>query len=108
MMNLRMIWKLLGTACVDSENDRDASTRTRVTQGFNTASQGKNWGVLMCVSCNTGRNTSAPTRTQTTLDQWSHVQDRRRQNRQGFQSASYSDIEPIEHATIKNVEATET
>jgi hypothetical protein len=25
----------------ESENDRDTSTRTRVTQGFNTSSQGK-------------------------------------------------------------------
>jgi hypothetical protein len=61
----------------------------------------------MCVSRITGRNTSAPTRTQTTLNEWSQVQDRRRQNRQGYQSVSYSDIDPREHATINNVEAKE-
>jgi hypothetical protein len=55
-----------------------------------------------------GRNSSAPPRTQTTLNEWSQVQDRRRQNRQGYQSASYSDIDPREHTTINNVEATET
>jgi molecular chaperone GrpE (heat shock protein) len=34
----------------ESENDRDTSTRTRVTQGFNTLSQGKMTGVHCCVS----------------------------------------------------------
>jgi hypothetical protein len=62
----------------------------------------------MCVSRNTGRNSSAPTRTQTTLNEWSQVQDRQRQNKPGYQSASYSDIDPREQATINNVEATKT
>jgi hypothetical protein len=50
----------------------------------------------------------APTRTQTTLHEWSQVQDHQRQKTQGYQSASYSGIDPREHATINNVEATET
>jgi hypothetical protein len=62
----------------------------------------------MCVSRTTGRNTSAPTRTQTTLNDWAQVRDRQRQNEQGYQSASYSGIDPIENATINNVEAAET
>jgi hypothetical protein len=62
----------------------------------------------MFVSRITGRNTSSHIRTQTTLNEWAKVQVRLRQNRQGYQSASYSDIDPIEHATINNVEATET
>jgi hypothetical protein len=62
----------------------------------------------MCVSRITGGNTSAPTRTQMTLNELAKVQDRRRQNRQGYQSAGYSDIEPREHTTINNIEATET
>jgi hypothetical protein len=61
----------------------------------------------MCVSRIMGRNTSAATRTQTTLHEWAKVQYRRRQNIQGYQSASYSDIEPIAHTTINNSEATE-
>jgi hypothetical protein len=43
-----------------------------------------------------------------TLYEWAQVQDLRRQNRQGYQPASYSDIEPREHTSINNVEATET
>jgi hypothetical protein len=62
----------------------------------------------MCVSRITGRNTSTPTRTQTTLNEWAQVQDHRRQNRQGYQSASCSDIDTREQATINIVEATET
>jgi hypothetical protein len=59
----------------------------------------------MCVSRITGRNTSTPTLTQTTLNEWAQVQDLRRKNRQGCQSARYYAIEPITHATINNVEA---
>jgi hypothetical protein len=62
----------------------------------------------MCVSRNTDRNSSAPTCTRTTLNEWSQVQDRRRQNIQGYQSDIYSDIDTREHATINNVEAIET
>jgi hypothetical protein len=65
------------------------------------------WGVLRCVSRNTARNSSAPTRTQTTLNKWSQVQYHRHQNRQGRQSARYSDIDPREHATINNIETME-
>jgi hypothetical protein len=54
------------------------------------------------------RLVSAPTHTQTTLNEWSQVQDRRHQNRQGYQSAGYFDVYPREHAIINNVEATET
>jgi hypothetical protein len=42
------------------------------------------------------------------LNEWAQVQDHRSQNRLGYQSASYSDIYPREHATINTVEATET
>jgi hypothetical protein len=62
----------------------------------------------MCVSRITGRNTSSPTCTQTTPNDWTQVQDLQRQNRQGYQSSSYSDIDPREHDAINNVEATET
>jgi hypothetical protein len=62
----------------------------------------------MCVSRNTGRNSSTPSRTQTTLNEWSHVQDHQLQNIQGYQSARYSYIDPREHATINNVESMET
>jgi hypothetical protein len=55
-----------------------------------------------------GRNSSAPTRAQTTLNAWYHVQARRRQNRQGYQSARYSDIEFTDQSTINIFEATET
>jgi hypothetical protein len=34
----------------ESENDRDTSTRPRVTQGFNTPIQGKPAGAYLCVS----------------------------------------------------------
>jgi hypothetical protein len=51
----------------------------------------------MCVSRNTGKNSLAPTRTQMTLNEWYQVQDRGRQNRQGYQSARYSEIDPREH-----------
>jgi hypothetical protein len=49
-------------------------------------------GRTMCVSRITGRNTSPPTRTQMMLNEWAQVQDCRRQNRQGYQPTSYSDI----------------
>jgi hypothetical protein len=62
----------------------------------------------MCVSRNTGRNYSAPTRTQTTLNAWSQVQARRRQTRQGYQSVRYSDIDSREHSKINIVESTYT
>jgi hypothetical protein len=55
----------------------------------------------MCVSRNMGRNSSAPTHTQTTLNEWSQVEDRPHQNRQGYQSTIYSDIDPREHATVE-------
>jgi hypothetical protein len=45
----------------------------------------------MCVSHITGRNISAPTRTQRTLNAWSQVQARRRESIQGYQSIRYSD-----------------
>jgi hypothetical protein len=62
----------------------------------------------MCVSRIMNRNALDPTRTQTTLNEWAQVQDRQRQNRQVYQSASYYDIEPRENTSINNVEATET
>jgi hypothetical protein len=34
----------------EPENDRDMSSRTRVTQGFNTPSHGKLAGAYLCVS----------------------------------------------------------
>jgi hypothetical protein len=43
-----------------------------------------------------------------TLNYWAQVHDCRCQNRHGCQSASYSDIDPREHATINNFEAMET
>jgi hypothetical protein len=45
----------------------------------------------MCASGTMGRNTSASTRTQRTMSAWSQVQARRRESRQGYRSASYSD-----------------
>jgi hypothetical protein len=62
----------------------------------------------MCISCNTGRNSSAPTHSQTRINTWSHVQARRCQNRQGYQSAIYSDSESTDQSTINIVEAPET
>jgi hypothetical protein len=54
------------------------------------------------------RNSSAPTRAQTTLNTWSHVQARRRQTRRGYQSVRYSYTDSTEQSTINNFEATET
>jgi hypothetical protein len=45
----------------------------------------------MCISRIMGRNTPAPTRTQRTLNEWSQVQSRRRDSRQGYQSVRYSE-----------------
>jgi hypothetical protein len=45
----------------------------------------------MCAFGNTGSNTSSSTRTQRTMNAWSQVQARRRECRQRYRSASYSD-----------------
>jgi hypothetical protein len=45
----------------------------------------------MCASGTMGSNTSASIRTQRTMNAWSQVQARRRESRQGYRSASYSD-----------------
>jgi hypothetical protein len=45
----------------------------------------------MCASGTTGSNTSASTRTQRDMNAWSQVQARRRESRQGYCSARYSD-----------------
>jgi hypothetical protein len=50
----------------------------------------------MCVSGITGRNTSAPTSTQRTLNAWTQVQARRRESRQGYESVRYSDNETLD------------
>jgi hypothetical protein len=56
----------------------------------------------MCVSCITGRNTSAPTRTQRTLNAWSQVQARRRESRHGYQSVRYSDNATLDQEVNNN------
>jgi hypothetical protein len=56
----------------------------------------------MCLSRNMGRNSSAPNRSQMTLNAWSRVQARRRQNRQGYQSARYYDSDSADHSTTDN------
>jgi hypothetical protein len=43
-----------------------------------------------------------------TLNAWYHVQARRRQNMQGYQSARYSNSESTDQSTIDIAEATET
>jgi hypothetical protein len=45
----------------------------------------------MCVSDITGNNTSALTRTQSTMNAWSQFQARRRESRQGYRSVSHAD-----------------
>jgi hypothetical protein len=45
----------------------------------------------MCASGTTGSNISASTHTQRTMNTWLQVQARRRESRQGYRSASYSD-----------------
>jgi hypothetical protein len=45
----------------------------------------------MSVSDITGKNTSALTRTQITMNAWSQVQPRRRESRQGYRSVSYAE-----------------
>jgi hypothetical protein len=45
----------------------------------------------MCVSDTTGKNTSALTRTQITMNAWSQVQSHRPKSRQGYRSVSYAD-----------------
>jgi hypothetical protein len=45
----------------------------------------------MCVSDIMGKNTSAPTRTQRTMNAWSQVQAHRRESRQGYPSVTYAD-----------------
>jgi hypothetical protein len=59
----------------------------------------------MRVSRNTGRNSSAPTHTQTTMNAWSHVQARRRQTIQGGQSIRYSGTDSKYQSKITIVEA---
>jgi hypothetical protein len=45
----------------------------------------------MCVSDITGKNTSALTRTQRTMNSWYQVQARIRESRQGYRSVTYAD-----------------
>jgi hypothetical protein len=45
----------------------------------------------MCFSGTTGSNTLASTRTKRTMNAWSQVQASRRESRQGYRSASYSE-----------------
>jgi hypothetical protein len=56
----------------------------------------------MCVSRIKGRNTSAPTRTQRTLNTWYQVQVRRRESRQGYQSVRYSDNTKLDQEVNNN------
>jgi hypothetical protein len=56
----------------------------------------------MCVSRITGRNKSAPTRTQRTLNAWSQVQASRRESIQGYQSVRYSDNAPLDKEVNNN------
>jgi hypothetical protein len=51
-----------------------------------------------------GRNTSAPIRTQRTLNAWTQVQARRRKSRQGYQSVRYSDNETLDEE-LNNIPA---
>jgi hypothetical protein len=60
----------------------------------------------MCLSRNTGRNSVAPTHSQTMLHAWFHVHVRRRQIRQWYQLDRYSDSDSVDHNIISN--ATET
>jgi hypothetical protein len=52
---------------------------------------GQGWEELMYASGTTRSNTPSSTRTQIMMNAWSQVQASRRESRQGYRSASYSD-----------------
>jgi hypothetical protein len=56
----------------------------------------------MCVSGIMGRNTSAPTRTQRTMNAWSQVQARRQELRQWYRYVRYSDNTKLDQEVNNN------
>jgi hypothetical protein len=107
MMNLRIIWKRPGAAYASLKMKETRQQGQELHKVLTLPARANRLGCTdVCLTHHGYKDLG--TRTQMTLNEWTKVQDRRRQNRQGYQSASYSDIEPISHATINNVEATET